>query len=256
MRLLEEELERLDAQEVATDDELLMNRQDIDAPDFAQRKALMKAIEEKFCEYSDLLASAQALAAFNKPTTGEHRSVQNWIHNVQPVDEADSSFVNQTEDLVTLRPGREHAWLDAAVEKMLRWCNCSLVEHLFRSNETRLKTDGTGKEVYYTRERIERFVVGIIVVMILVLLIVPIWLLYHLTQGLETARSNAICIGILLIFTLLFSACISLFTRARRHEILAAAAGYCAVLVVFLGNVGSNNHGGILGNTAAMLMGS
>jgi hypothetical protein len=36
---------------------------------------------------------------------------------------------------------------------------------------------------------------------------------------------------------LLFSAELTFFTRAKRHEILAAAAGYCAVLVVFIGNV-------------------
>ena len=46
------------------------------------------------------------------------------------------------------------------------------------------------------------------------------------------------CIGTLLIFTLAFSSALSIFTKARRHEILAAAATYCAVLVVFLGNVG------------------
>jgi hypothetical protein len=76
--------------------------------------------------------------------------------------------------------------------------------------ETKKKSDGP--EVYYTRERIERLVVVIITSMILTLLIVPIYLLYHLTRGVVTTRSNAICIGILLIFTLLFSACISLFT--------------------------------------------
>jgi len=96
-----------------------------------------------------------------------------------------------------------------------------------------------GPEVYYTRERIEAFVVLIITSMIVALLIIPIYLLYRLTRGVETTRITAICIGVLLIFTLLFSAGIALFTRAKRHEILAAAAAYCAVLVVFLGNVGS-----------------
>jgi hypothetical protein len=60
--------------------------------------------------------------------------------------------------------------------------------------------------------------------MILALLIIPIYLLYHLADGVESPRSNAICIGILLTFTLFFSACLALFTKAKRHEILAAAA--------------------------------
>jgi hypothetical protein len=76
-----------------------------------------------------------------------------------------------------------------------------------------------------------------IVCILLVLLIVPIYLLYHLVTQMGNRKTDALCIGVLLIFTLAFSAILSLFTRARRHEILAAAAGYCAVLVVFLGNV-------------------
>ena len=92
-------------------------------------------------------------------------------------------------------------------------------------------------EVYYDRERIETCVNVIITCMILVLLIVPVYILYHLTSGPNTPKVNALCMGVLLIFTLCFSAGLSFFTRARRHEILAAAAGYCAVLVVFIGNV-------------------
>lgn len=63
--------------------------------------------------------------------------------------------------------------------------------------------------------------------MILFLLIVPIYLLYHLVSqddGRLDGRNNAICIGLLLVFTLAFSAIMSLFTRAKRHEILGAAA--------------------------------
>lgn len=59
------------------------------------------------------------------------------------------------------------------------------------------------------------------------LLIVPIYLLYSLvshTNGTLDRSATAVCIGILLGFTLLFSAVLSLFTRARRHEILGAAA--------------------------------
>ena len=80
----------------------------------------------------------------------------------------------------------------------------------------------------------------IITLVILILLIVPIVILYHLTEKKGVSGTNFVCIGVLLAFTLAFSACISLFTRARRHEILAASAAYCAVLVVFIGNVGGN----------------
>ena len=105
--------------------------------------------------------------------------------------------------------------------------------------ETKQKTEGRddAKEVYYTRSRIEGLVNTAILIMILALLIVPIYLLYHLITTLGINRTDATCMGVLLVATLAFSAVLSIFTRAKRHEILAAAAAYCAVLVVFLGNV-------------------
>ena len=77
------------------------------------------------------------------------------------------------------------------------------------------------------------------------------------TDGKLDDHATGVCIAILLVCTLLFSAVLSVFTRAKRHEILGAAAAYvsadirkllllltpadwsryCAVLVVFLGNV-------------------
>jgi hypothetical protein len=62
--------------------------------------------------------------------------------------------------------------------------------------------------------------------MIMVLLIVPIYVLYHLINDVHTHKAYAICMGILVVSTLAFSAVLSLFTKAKRHEILAAAAAY------------------------------
>ena len=81
--------------------------------------------------------------------------------------------------------------------------------------------------VYYCKERIDTCAVTLITMMILFLLVVPIYFLYTLvknSEGAMTGRANAISIGILLMFTLVFSAVLSFFTRARRHEILGAAA--------------------------------
>jgi hypothetical protein len=93
---------------------------------------------------------------------------------------------------------------------------------LIVQKDTRRKSSQE-KLVYYTRSRIDRLVVTIITLMILILLVVPIYILYHLIR-LQSERSYALSIGVLVIFTLAFSAVLSLFTRARRHEILAAAA--------------------------------
>jgi hypothetical protein len=60
--------------------------------------------------------------------------------------------------------------------------------------------------------------------MVLILLVLPVYALYRISGVVENTTSKAVCIGILLVATLAFSAVLSLFTRARRHEILGAAA--------------------------------
>jgi hypothetical protein len=43
-------------------------------------------------------------------------------------------------------------------------------------------------------------------------------------------------VGLLIVFSLFFSASMSLLTRAKRAELFAASAAYSAVLIVFIGN--------------------
>lgn len=141
---------------------------------------------------------------------------------------------------MTLRRGREHAWLDDLLEHLLRLFPFRIVKYIFCSDDTRRKTEGRPKdaEIYYTRSRIERLVSIIITFTILGLLIAPIYTLYHLTNGVDQGpHTTAVSIGTFLVFTVAFSIVLAFFTSAKRHEILGAAAAYCAVLVVFFGNV-------------------
>lgn len=66
-----------------------------------------------------MLAASQ-MTALNKPTTTEHNSVKWWMAEQQPLKVDDARFIYEKEDLITLRPGREYAFLDAAVESFLR----------------------------------------------------------------------------------------------------------------------------------------
>lgn len=200
------------------------------------KQDILKSLETKFDEYARLLAAAREMMLMRRPTPSEYDSVRNYCDKAANLSELEEEWKCCKEDLVTLRPGREHAWLDRGIENLLQAFHCDAVRSIFCSKETRQKTNGP--TVLYTRSRIEVLAAAIITFVILVLLVVPTYVLYHLTNDIDQgSRTTALCIGVLLIFTLAFSAVLSLFTRARRHEILAAAAAYCAVLVVFLGNV-------------------
>lgn len=62
------------------------------------------------------------------------------------------------------------------------------------------------------------------------LLLFPVFILYEL----ESSAVHQILV--IFAFTLAFAACCSLFTKAKKQDVFAATAAYCAVLVVFLGN--------------------
>ena len=75
-----------------------------------------------------LIGAAQQLVALNRPSRSEYNSVENYFHNTQPLRKEEQSWIQCKEDLVTLRPGREHAWLDTGIEHLLRWTHCRLIE--------------------------------------------------------------------------------------------------------------------------------
>jgi hypothetical protein len=89
---------------------------------------------------------------------------------------------------------------------------------------------GCDKQVYYSRDRVNLCTSMIIMFVIIVLFITPIYLLYSRVAFVGGGDSSskeggvALRISILLVFSLLFSAVLTLFTRAKRHEILGAAA--------------------------------
>jgi hypothetical protein len=86
---------------------------------------------------------------------------------------------------------------------------------------------------------VDYFVGLIITSIIFVLLVVPVVVMYKMTRVNKSQHAIFTAIAVLIVFTLLFSAAMGALTVARRHEIFAASAAYCAVLLVFISNVGT-----------------
>ncbi|KAL8862605.1 MAG: hypothetical protein Q9178_001103 [Gyalolechia marmorata] len=233
LRRLEDDLDAMDRSDANTSDKtrkcLKSRTKDFarpSTPGLHTRKELLQIVQSKLYEYGQILLQAQQMVSLNKPADRDHLSVLNFLENgyeengeppLRPLMEADSEFIYRKEDLVTLRPGRESAWLDAFVEKLLKMIHCKPVQ------ETRLKSNSPHIQ-YYTKQRVDRLVTFIISAIMLILLVVPTYALYHVTNIKASSTTNATCIGILLVATLVFSAVLSLFTKAKRHEILGASA--------------------------------
>lgn len=66
--------------------------------------------------------------AFNRPAPTDYQSVGRYMDNRKPLSEEEASWIYHKEDMITLRPGREHAWLDDVVEGLLKLCHCKLIQ--------------------------------------------------------------------------------------------------------------------------------
>ncbi|KIM94110.1 hypothetical protein OIDMADRAFT_184533 [Oidiodendron maius Zn] len=221
LRELEKRLDREDKDDALIDYKLLMCR-DKDEIENRPRVKLLVDIEKCFKEYAELLGAAHTLAGLSKPAKRDYTSVRNYIDDESPLIGEEAEYILCKEDLITIRPGRENAWLDAFVEKFLQKISCPPIKYIFCSPEMREKADEN--TILYDKTRINALVTVIITFIIIALLILPIYFLWHISQLLETSQTTAITIGVLLVFTLVFSTVLSIFTRAKRHEILGAAA--------------------------------
>jgi hypothetical protein len=86
---------------------------------------------------------------------------------------------------------------------------------------------------FYSSSRISKVVSTLVSIIVFFLLIIPIVAIYRLTHP-YTDTSMVRSLGVLAAFALVFSATMSLITKATRHEIFAASAAYCAILLVFI----------------------
>ncbi|GAB7325601.1 hypothetical protein MBLNU13_g09592t1 [Cladosporium sp. NU13] len=223
LRVLEQRLDQYDREHATTS-----YTRTLSADELMPRQSLLEEIENAFNSYATVLKSSQQLLAINRPTDPEYRSVQTYISNNNPLHATEQDYIRHKHDLITLRPGRDHAWLDRTIDRSLQILHkpFPFLNRIFCSPEDALKSR-SGDEVYYTQSRIDLCASSLITFMIVALLIVPIYLLYNLvkdTDGKLDDHATGVCIAILLVCTLLFSAVLSVFTRAKRHEILGAAA--------------------------------
>ena len=108
------------------------------------RTQLMERMEKKALEYgkprcpfhranvesyfaAELLLKARQLKALDKPSRRDYKSVLHFMENDGgPLFETEAAFIYQKEDLITLRPDSEYAWLDSILEQTLQKCRCSL----------------------------------------------------------------------------------------------------------------------------------
>jgi len=88
------------------------------------------------------------------------------------------------------------------------------------TRSTQEKWNGDSNLQFYSNSRTNTVVKGLVALVSTLLLIIPVVLLYFLDVP------GGVKVGIILIFMVTFSVAMSTMTKAKRHEIFAAAAAY------------------------------
>jgi len=246
--LLEQELDHLDEADGFIDDSnkkgnrRLKNRSfDVRTPredddEARSRGEILSDIHKKLLEYDEILLKARDTFGLQQPSERDYKSIRTWLCNKTPLVDAEVAFITEKEDIITLRSGREWSAFDGFIENALRRLDFfGWNKKLFCTPELRAKT--SDKHIsYYSASRVESFVGAIITIFVMTLMVIPVWIMCHLTATGDGVVTEYKAVGVWLVFTLLFATILSLLTKARRHELFAASAAYAAVLVVFITN--------------------
>jgi hypothetical protein len=170
------------------------------------------------------------------------------MYTEHPFSDEDERFVYHEHDFVSLEE-HEGSWLDDFMHRIMGHCRkgilrvssprnrhtvyCVLIgnlQNIFVTPDDQNKTKDPHVH-YYSQQRLGILIKIVIAVASTALLLIPIYLF------LTCSVSAKLMAMITLIFALIFATAVSVFTTARRQEVFAATAAYCAVLVVFIGNI-------------------
>lgn len=190
------------------------------------------------------------------PLSRNYNSFRDWIIGRKPLAREETTFIQNGDDFVALADGAEDGCFDGMVEDVLGWLPRSIVkvnhtlqslqapdllpipqdetrhqlkalffrrysltkfQPIFTSAEQRKKTDDEYVHLY-SKRRIDFLVRVILALVTVILLLVPTALLFLVPE------SNEMKIVTILLFTLLFSVSLMVFTKAKRHEMFAASA--------------------------------
>ncbi|PVI02227.1 hypothetical protein DM02DRAFT_310545 [Periconia macrospinosa] len=216
LRELEAELLSLDKQCLHKDPAQLScrAREDRASP---ERRELINRIDDKLREYNDIVQRARSFATLQKATERNYNSVRNWVKNQAPLEEEEASTFYKDRDFVAVVDAKEGSWFDGRVETALAKFDGPISRRLFITKRDRKSTANKLVRLY-SKDRIDLFSRLIITFLAVVLLMAPVVALFGLN------KNGHIKILVIFLFTMAFSVALSLFTKAKRHEVFAATA--------------------------------
>lgn len=180
------------------------------------------------------------MASLPQVTPRNFKSLYNYMHNDSPLCANEEKFIEYEQDFVALVDPQEGGSFDAFLEdwfipflprrvarvSLTRAKSCQWVrsgnanahmQAMFSDAAQRISTSDKHVKLY-SKLRIDTFARILITIMAVALLMAPVVVLF------SNEESGTVKIVVILAFTLGFSAALSVFTKAKRHEVFAATA--------------------------------
>lgn len=217
LRALEEDLLELDLEDKEADPRVHMSRV-LDDSRNDERKKLIRKIDEKLKEYDDIVIRARNMASLPQVTSRNFRSLKHYMSNGRPLCETEEKFMDYDQDFVALVDPKEGGWFDAVLEDWFIPYVPRRISKIMFSDEAQRKSTADKHVNLYSKDRIDTFARILITIIAVALLMAPVVVLFN------DEESGTVKIVVILAFTLGFSAALSVFTKAKRHEVFAATA--------------------------------
>ncbi|MCJ1287269.1 hypothetical protein MMC26_006617 [Xylographa opegraphella] len=223
LRALEHELEQMDLQDSLSNPRLLSKRSSDAREDPPRRMQLIAKIRDKMHEYG----GTKKMMQLQPPTERNRRSYVNYINNEQPTVERERTFIQRSDDLITLAGNRQNSWLYGTVERLVSITSPRLATAVFQDKVQTLLLTGNEELRLFDKTRFDALVRFVVTCSITVLILTS-------TSALPLAQQAAYGSEVILLLTGSFASLVALFTDTTRGELFAATVGYYAVLVVTL----------------------
>ncbi|KAI4200003.1 MAG: hypothetical protein LQ346_002476 [Caloplaca aetnensis] len=216
---MEKTLLAMDEEDIEFGEELALQsrRRDDLRPEQPSRKSLIDKIDTKLKDYDDLTMRIRTMVAIPKPSERDYSSFYRWIDAKKPLCREETKFVKHQDDFIALAEKQEGGWFDGVLEDLLSIFPRRLTRAILSSPSDRKKTDDEYVQLY-SKYRVDTLVRLVLTIVTVVLLMAPTAILFLVPEH------AVVKLVVIVVFTLLFSAALGVFTKAKRHEMFAATA--------------------------------
>lgn len=215
---MEKTLLAMDDEDVDLDELALgSRRRDDERTEEPSRSSLINKIDAKLRDYDELALRVRSMVAVPRPSERDYRSFYRWIDNEKPLCREETKFVKHHDDFMALAEKQEGGWFDGVLEDALSVFPRSFTRYILSTAEERRKTDDEYVQLY-SKKRVDLLVRLILTIFTVALLMAPTAVLFLVPEH------AVVKLVVIVVFTMLFSAALGIFTKAKRHEMFAATA--------------------------------